>query len=73
VCSPPRLEILADGVKPSYVAAMWDALAELLGLGSWAILDRLGPRGRSVAAALIVALCALATIGFVVALLMLLV
>jgi len=51
---------------------MWDSLAELLGLGSWAALDRLGPRGRHVAEVAIVLICALATIGFIVAALMLL-
>jgi hypothetical protein len=50
---------------------MWEALGEWLGLGSWAMMERLGPRGRHIATVLMVSICLLATVGSIVALVVL--
>jgi hypothetical protein len=67
-----RVETPPDGVKRRKLAAMWEALGEWLGLGSWAMLERLGPRGRQVATVLMVSICLLATLGSIIALVVLL-
>ena len=66
VCSLSRVDVLADGVKRPYVAAMLalvELIAELLGLDSW-IADRLSPRGRRIVEVVVLWTCALATIAF---------
>ena len=66
VCSLPRVDVLADGVKRPYVAAMLalvELIAGLLGLDSW-IADRLSPRGRRIVETGVLWICVLATIVF---------